>query len=107
MRQIEDRWRINMNDQPNMSESYIKILDSFKFNQSQLWDVSRYRSLMFKKYVNNKCSSVCLPNADYSQCFDKCVAKLNKSDNILNNSKENFEKEYNDFLVSGKPYFQS
>lgn len=109
MRQIEDRWRINYRDPPNYNEEFIKMISNFNFNNSQVDDISNYRNLMFKKYLNKKCSSVCfnIQKLTFQQCFSNCVAKFMSSENMFEDEMDRFEDKMSSFEASGKDYFKN
>jgi len=109
MRQIEDRWRINYRDPPNPSEEYSKLINSFKYNESQRYDISKYRTHVFRKYLNNRCTNICLniKNLNYQTCVSNCYSKFIKSDNLMESCVNIFEDTYKNYKLAGKEYFQS
>lgn len=96
MRQIEDRWRVNIRDPPNNSEMYLNLLNNFTINQSQSRDIKSYAQHMLKSYVSNKCSDACLkvPNVDYKNCIQNCSQKLIDSRNIFLEQVNEFEDKF-------------
>ena len=93
MRQIEDRWRPNIRDPPNVSEMYLNLINGFTMNASQQSDVSAYSQRVLRGYINAKCSNVCLnvDKLDFKTCLSNCNAKLLQSDKLLTQGVEDFK----------------
>ena len=93
MRQIEDRWRINISDPPNTSEMYLNLINNFKMNSSQQRDVRGYSNYVLRNYITNKCSNRCLSidNINYKSCIENCSTKLLQSNKILDEQLEEFQ----------------
>jgi hypothetical protein len=94
MRQIEDRWRINLRDPPNVSEMYLNLINQFTMNPAQKSDVSAYTQRVLRNYINGKCSSACLTmdKLDYKSCIENCNAKLLQSDKLMAEGVEEFNQ---------------
>jgi hypothetical protein len=92
MRQIEDRWRINLRDPPNVSEMYLNLINQFTMNQAQKSDVGAFSQRVLRNYITGKCSSACLKmdKIDYKSCIENCNAKLLQSDKLMTEGIEDF-----------------
>ena len=94
MRQIEDRWRINLRDPPNVSEMYLNLLKSFTINPAQQADISAHTKRVLRNYINGKCSSACLTidNVDFKSCIENCNAKLLQSNKLMAEGVQEFKE---------------
>ena len=107
MRQIEDRWRINIRDPPNPTETIMKIINDFKYSSSQLQDVHNYKNYKFRNYIANKCSQICLSKTNFQDCLSNCAENLAFSNKRFENSLDKFEETYSAYELAGKDYFKS
>ena len=107
MRQIEDRWRVDYKDAPNPNEEFMKLMNSFNFNQTQITDISKYRDYVFRRYLSNKCSGICLKinYLNYSNCLSNCYSKLISSNSLMDECIDSFQETYNSYESGGKSYF--
>jgi hypothetical protein len=107
MRQIEDRWRINIRDPPNPNETLLKIINDFKYTSTQIKDVHNYRDSKFQNYILNKCSQICFKRNSFNDCMTNCAENLTLSNKRFENSLDEFEEKYSAYEISGKDYFKS
>jgi hypothetical protein len=93
MRQIEDRWRVNVRDIPNSYEMYNNLLKKYIYNESQINDIRSYSIRSLRNFVNGKCNTYCLKssNVAYKSCVENCSLKLLESDKILQSEFSKFE----------------
>lgn len=107
MRQIEDRWRINIRDPPNPSETIMNIINNFSYSSSQVQDVHNYKNFKFRNYIANKCSKICLDKSNFNDCLNNCAYNLEMSKKSFENSLDRFEEKYSAYELAGKDYFKS
>jgi len=107
MRQIEDRWKINIRDPPNTNETIMKIIEDFKFTSPQIKDVHNYRNSKFKNYILNKCSQVCFKKDNFNECWKNCAKNLEYSNKSFDRSLDLFEQKYSAYEIAGKDYFKN
>jgi hypothetical protein len=109
MRQIEEQWRIDARNPPNLTETLNSILHNYKYNQHEENEINNYSKTLFKNWINTKCSSVCLriKNTNYNDCLDSCLAKVLSSSSIYDKVENNFNSIYSVHQKVGTNYFQS
>ncbi len=105
MRQIEDRWRINVRELPNNLELYSNMINNYQFNDGQLKDIRNYASIMFRRNLTMRCSDICLQNTEYTSCLSNCYKKHISSKTLMSNTINQFQKSFKEYEDNGRNYF--
>lgn len=107
MRQIENQWRFDPTQPVLFEESKRKFLAKYKFSTRDLFDVSTFSEAKQKSYYRSQCVDVCLNREDAAEdCLKKCQSKLEKSTNLYENIRSEFEEKIQTFNKAGVDYFK-
>lgn len=108
MRQIEDKWKIDPRDPPNIVENYKNIVGSASLSVNNEADVLNFRNHYLKNTVFKTCTKTCLTKEkDYKTCFDVCSYKFTASVDLFNDTANHFFEKFDACQITGKNYFQT
>lgn len=109
MRQIDDKWRNDPYNPTNEVEILDNLLKSYKFTAVNVKDIFNYKKFVFKRLINDKCSTICmdLQSLNYATCFDNCTFKYLESHENFRRSENEFNEVFSSYQKSGRNFFQS
>ena len=102
MRQIDDKWRPDVNES-NYMQVLKNLLSKYQFTDEDNSNIDEYADDLNRKMFSKKCTDSCLKANNYNDCIDNCLTKY-ESANIK------FESLYDEFEANlstyGKNFFK-
>ncbi len=103
MRQIEDRWRPDINES-NYMQIMKNLLAQYHFTQEDNNSIREYSINNAISVLTQKCSSSCLNAKDlqYNRCVGSCLSKYASAINQFHTLNRQFQDDFSAYKASGK-----
>jgi conjugal transfer/entry exclusion protein len=108
MRQIEDKWRPDVNES-NYMQIMKNLMGSYQFTNEDNQSIDSYFRHSARKVFTQKCSTSCLnaKESDYNNCVISCLNKYISAVKQFDTVNSEFEEKLAIYQTSGKDFFKA
>jgi hypothetical protein len=108
MRQIEDRWRPDVNES-NYYQVMKNLMSTYRFTNEDHENINGYFRHVARGVFSQKCSNSCLnmKESDYNNCIKSCLNKYTSAIEQFDTVSREFEDNLATYQTSGKDIFKS
>ena len=104
MRQIDDKWRPDVNES-NYMQVLKNLLNKYQFTEEDNLNIDIYANDLNRKMFSKKCTDSCLKVKElkYNDCIDNCLLKYQNANIQFERLQDEFEEKLSTY---GKNFFK-